>query len=124
VKYLIDENLSPTLVQRLAKKGIDAAHVAHRGLSGMTDPKVWAYALDEERVVVTLNEEDFVALAAASSVHAGLMVVREPGLSREEQWKLLEPIIDRLEESGEDLINKVCEVSPSGRFAIRRLPKD
>lgn len=41
MKLLLDENLSPTLVQRLASVGVPAVHVAHCGLSGATDPVVW-----------------------------------------------------------------------------------
>lgn len=44
MKVLLDENLSPTLVARLAELGIAAAHVAHVGLAGASDPEVWRYA--------------------------------------------------------------------------------
>jgi hypothetical protein len=37
VRLLLDENLSPGLVQRLAAAGIPAFHVAHCGLAGATD---------------------------------------------------------------------------------------
>lgn len=42
LKLLIDENLSPTLVQKLAEIGIPAQHVAHVGLAGQPDSVVWA----------------------------------------------------------------------------------
>lgn len=43
MNLLVDENLSPSIVQRLAAKGIPAVHVAHIGLPGATDPDVWRY---------------------------------------------------------------------------------
>ena len=53
MKILVDENLSPVLVQRLADVGVVSAHVAHRGLSGASDPVVWRYAYAHDLVVVT-----------------------------------------------------------------------
>ncbi len=63
MKLLIDENLSPTLVQRLASAGVPAVHVAHCGLSGATDLVVWRYAYEHDLVVVTSNAGDFIRLA-------------------------------------------------------------
>ncbi len=42
MKLLIDENLSPSLVQRLAARGVAAVHVAHIGMPGATDPDIWS----------------------------------------------------------------------------------
>jgi predicted nuclease of predicted toxin-antitoxin system len=53
VKVLVDENLSPVLVQRLAEVGVAATHAAHSGLSGASDPVVWRYAYDHDLVVVS-----------------------------------------------------------------------
>ena len=58
MKLLIDEQLSPTLVDRLAKKGIFAQHVAHMGLSGESDPTVWRYAYENDQITVTMNVGD------------------------------------------------------------------
>jgi predicted nuclease of predicted toxin-antitoxin system len=99
VNLLIDENLSPRLVQLLAAKGIAAQHVAHVGLSGATDPKVWRYAYDHDQAVVTINASDFLVLAAAVELHPGLIVLRSRGLTREEQWGWLEPIVDSVIDS-------------------------
>ncbi|WP_242392667.1 DUF5615 family PIN-like protein [Anaeromyxobacter oryzisoli] len=44
MNVLVDENLTPSLVQRLAAKGVAAVHVAHIGMPGATDPEVWTYA--------------------------------------------------------------------------------
>jgi uncharacterized protein DUF5615 len=53
VNVLVDENLTPSMVQRLAAKGVAAAPVAHVGLSGATDPEVWKYAYEHDQIVVT-----------------------------------------------------------------------
>ncbi len=122
MNLLIDENLSPRLVQLLGKKGIPAQHVAHMGLPGSTDPDVWLHAFEHEQIVVTQNVEDFLNLASSVELHPGLIVLRVGGLTREEQWKWLEPVVDSLLASGESLINKVVEVTGVGRFKVRDLP--
>ncbi len=122
MNLLIDENLSPRLVHLLGKKGIPAQHVAHTGLSGYTDPDVWLHAFEHEQIVVTQNVEDFLHLAGSVELHPGLIVLRVGGLTREEQWQWLEPVVDSLLASGESLINKVVEVTGVGRFKVRDLP--
>jgi len=97
VNLLIDENLSPSLVQRLAAKGVPAVQVAHIGLPGATDPDVWRYAFDHDQVVVTINAADFLFLAGSVDLHPGLIVLRTTaGLSRDEQWAWVEPVVDSL----------------------------
>jgi hypothetical protein len=63
VNLLIDENLTPSLVQRFAAKGVAAAHVAHIGMPGASDPEVWKYAFEHDQIVVTINAADFLHLA-------------------------------------------------------------
>jgi predicted nuclease of predicted toxin-antitoxin system len=121
VNVLLDENLSPRLVQLLAKKGVPAQHVAHVGLSGASDPEVWRYAYEHDQIVVTINASDFLMLAGAVELHPGLIVLRSRGLRRDEQWEWVEPVIDALLDSGEDLVNKMVEVTERGRFKIRTL---
>jgi predicted nuclease of predicted toxin-antitoxin system len=123
VNLLIDENLSPSMVQRLAAKGVSAVHVAHVGMPGATDPEVWKYAYDHDQVVVTINAADSLRLAGKVDLHPGLIVLRTPsGLSREEQWEWLEPVVDWLISMGEMLVNKAVVVTGKGRFRSVDLP--
>lgn len=124
MNLLIDENLSPELVQRLAAKGVVAAHVAHIGLTGASDPEVWRYAFEHDQIVVTINAADFLYLAGAVELHPGLVVLRTvSGLSRAEQWAWVEPVIDRLLATGDALVNKAVVVTGKGRFTTVDLPK-
>jgi predicted nuclease of predicted toxin-antitoxin system len=93
MRLLLDENISPALVGRLAEIGIYAQSVPHVGLAGRADRVVWQYALDRDFTVVTVNARDFIELLDVA-VHPGLIVLRERGLSREEQWKRIKPVID------------------------------
>jgi predicted nuclease of predicted toxin-antitoxin system len=102
VNLLIDENLSPTLVQLLAAKGVGAAHVAHLGMAGATDPEVWEHAFAHDQIVVTVNASDFLHLASSVELHPGLVVFRTTrGLSRDEQWTWLEPVVEWLIAAGD-----------------------
>jgi predicted nuclease of predicted toxin-antitoxin system len=61
------------------------------GLSGASDPAIWRYAYENDLAVITTNAKDFLALLDVE-VHPGLIVLRESGLSRQEQWDRIEPV--------------------------------
>jgi predicted nuclease of predicted toxin-antitoxin system len=61
VKLLFDENLSPSLVRRLADLFPDSAHVHHLGLGQADDATILGFARDHDYVVVT-KDSDFRAL--------------------------------------------------------------
>ena len=75
---------------------------------------VWQYAVDHDFAVVTTNARDFIELLDAP-VHPGLIVLRENGLSRQEQWQRLIPVVDHAKKSGDEdfLLNKLIEISGS-----------
>jgi predicted nuclease of predicted toxin-antitoxin system len=122
LNILLDENLSPTLVDELAKKGVLAQPIVHLGREGLSDPELWRYAFEHDYVVVTRNAGDFIRLARTSTLHAGLIVLRGEGLTRDETWAWLEPVIDHVLSEGIDLLNKLVEVHGRGDFLIRDLP--
>ena len=72
---------------------------------------------------MTTNARDFIQLLDVA-VHPGLIVLRQSGLTRDEQWERIRPIIDCVKSSGDEdlLLNKLVEVIGIGRFEIRRLP--
>jgi predicted nuclease of predicted toxin-antitoxin system len=123
MKILIDENLSPTLVPELGSLGIAAQHVAHLGMSGLSDPALWRYAYEHDQAVVTINASDFLRLAAASPLHAGLIVLRGQGLTRIQQWDWLRPALEMLFESRAELINTAIIITGPGKFTSRPLAR-
>ena len=123
LKLLLDENLSPSLVHRLAEAGLVAEHIVHVGRSGLSDPELWTFALARDAVVVTINAKDFLNLAATSEVHAGLIVLRSQGLDRVSQWDWLEPVVRHLLETGEALVNEAAVVQGPGKFTIGAIPQ-
>ena len=123
LKLLLDEHISPTLVGRLAKIGVYAQAVPHVGLSGCPDATIWRHALDHDFAVVTTNAQDFIELLDVE-LHPGLIIFRESGLSREEQWQRLEPVIRHVFQSGDPdyLVNKLIQVNGPRKFIVREIP--
>ncbi len=125
MRLLLDEHISPTLVTRLAQLGVYAQSVPHVGLTGRTDAEVWAFALEHDFIVVTSNARDFIELLDVE-IHPGLIILRESGLSRTEQWARLEPVVRHvLEKPDQDyLVNKVIEIEGVKKFSVREIPSD
>jgi predicted nuclease of predicted toxin-antitoxin system len=121
---LLDEHVSPSLVGKLGDMGVFAVAAAHVGLSGKTDAKIWSYVLKNDFVVVTSNARDFIRLLNVD-VHPGLIVFREGGLTRDEQWDRIRPVIEHVLESSDDsfLVNKLVEISGVDEWEIREIPK-
>jgi predicted nuclease of predicted toxin-antitoxin system len=119
IRLLLDENISPALVNRLGKDDVFA-----QGLSGRPDHEIWKYALDHDFSVVTTNARDFIKLLNVD-VHPGLIVLRQSGLTREEQLVALLPVIEHIKASGDDnfLLNKLVEIISSGEWETSVIPK-
>jgi predicted nuclease of predicted toxin-antitoxin system len=64
VKLLLDENLSRSLVQRLADLFPGSTHVAFQGLLQAPDERIWEYAKTAGFAIVTADA-DFYELATA-----------------------------------------------------------
>jgi len=124
MRLLLDEHTSPTLVKQLAEIGLYAQSVPHAGLAGATDKKVWAYAVENDFVVVTANARHFLLLAEID-IHPGLIVLRESGLTRDEQWARIEPVVRFVASAGnrDFLFNKIIEVAAPGEFLVREIKK-
>ncbi len=120
MRLLLDEHISPALVAKLAEVGVYAQSVPHVGLAGRADHEIWRYALDHGFAVVTTNAQDFIELLNVD-IHPGLIVLRESGLSRAEQWNRLRPVIEWAKEvSDEDaLLNMLIEITAAGKFHAR-----
>lgn len=111
------------MVGRLARAGVYAQSVAHLGLSGRRDHEIWKYALDHDFAVVTMNAKDFIPLLDIE-LHPGLIVLRESGLTRDEQWERIQPVIELVRHSKDTdfLLNRLIEVKGVRRFEVREIP--
>lgn len=126
MQLLIDEHLSPRIVQWCVERRdppVHAAFVAHHGLAGKRDEEVWTYAWEHGYVVVTTNARDFLLLLDVE-VHPGLIVLREGSLSRDEQWTRLTEALDHiLAQPDPDgyMVNRVIEIEAPGSIHEREL---
>ncbi len=79
-RLLLDEMISPAVADQLRDRGHDVKAVASTSeLVGVPDDQILEAAVDESRVVVTLNVADFAMLdsswKAAGRAHGGIVYV-------------------------------------------------
>jgi len=114
MKFLIDEDLSPSVARYLCENlFIDAVAVRDRGMLGVQDYQILKYALEEERILVTANVYDFERFARSYEVHADIIFICNGVLLRVEQIAVVEKAINAILselESGQDMVNRVLYV--------------
>ncbi len=120
-KLLLDENLSPRVAKAHCVVGVDVVHVRGRGLLGATDTQVLERAYTEDRVLVTVNVADFVKLARARDLHAGIVLTEDGALLVAEQLLVIKHAVEILH--GErDLVNRLLWISLAGEHSIEDVP--
>jgi predicted nuclease of predicted toxin-antitoxin system len=122
VKLLLDENLSPKVAEMLCTEdGIDACHVRDRGGLGTLDHEVLDLAFAEDRILVTSNVDDFLKLARARELHAGIVLVEDGGLLRDQQLAVVRRAVAALQ-AERDLVNRVLRIWLDGTVAFEEVP--
>jgi predicted nuclease of predicted toxin-antitoxin system len=106
VRFLVDAQLPPALVDRLMEKGHEAEHVHAIALGVAADAEIWAYAVKAKAVLVT-KDQDFADLTLDDR-HANAVVwVRLGNTTNAALWRSLEPLLPEIIEAlsrGERLI--------------------
>lgn len=120
MRFLLDEGLSPRLVDPLAAAGHDVVHVRNLGLTSAPDPVILAHAEAERRVLLTLDT-DFGALVAHSRATVPSIILFRGSVTRraERQASLL---LANLDAVSDDLGAGAIVVIGDGRLRVRRLP--
>jgi predicted nuclease of predicted toxin-antitoxin system len=75
IRFHLDEHLSPRIATSLRALGIDVTTAVEEGMLGWSDAQHIAWAREAARVIVT-DDTDFLALAAQSTEHAGIVFCR------------------------------------------------
>ncbi len=107
-----------------ATHGFDAVHVNAVGLRGAPDPRVLAYAIAEDRIIVTSNTDDFRRLARRAGAHPGLAVLVD-AVGRQQQIVLgtaLANAVDAAIVRGRTARGRLFEIDASGRVRDYRMP--
>ena len=125
ITFLIDENLSPSLVRTAYGFGLGAFHINHRGWSSLQDPEVLRHVLDEDLTLVTNNWDDFRPMLARATVHPGAIVIL-PNVRRERQIELFSVALSVIRDHDPplDMVNTVLEVDADGTVVQYSLPDD
>ena len=81
MRFHLDEHLPHAIAEGLRRRGIDVTTTVEAGLRGASDDVHLAYALEQQRVIVT-NDLDFLVLANRTCPTWALPIaIREDGPS-------------------------------------------
>lgn len=109
IKLLLDENLSPSIALALRQSGSDAVHVRDRGMTGRNRCRG-----PRGRVCRGPRE-----------LHAGIILVEEGDLVRDEQERVILEAIDAIGaevNAGRDVVNRVLRIGITGARAFSTVP--
>ncbi|HKP76070.1 MAG TPA: DUF5615 family PIN-like protein [Longimicrobiaceae bacterium] len=122
IQLLIDECLTPKLVDVANRFGYLAFHVLHRGWKGNADQVLLGRLRQEGLTLVTNNWQDFRPLLRREEIHAGAIVL--PNVPRAEQIEALERALRAIQSVAPplDMINTVVEVDTWGEARIYEMP--
>lgn len=64
-RFVFDQHVNARALKQLQAQGVDVVHVAEVGLSEADDPEIFAWAIDQGRIIITRNYQDFAPLVNA-----------------------------------------------------------
>jgi predicted nuclease of predicted toxin-antitoxin system len=108
-RFLIDENLSPALVEPARERGFEAMHVNHLGLRTETDWDLLKLIAEQDWVLVTNNAIEFRGRYRGIELHPGVVFLL-PSVRRAEQLRLFEAALDHVGIDG-DMVNRALDVA-------------
>jgi predicted nuclease of predicted toxin-antitoxin system len=108
-RFLIDENLSPALVEPARERGFEAMHVNHLGLRTETDWDLLKVIAEQDWVLVTNNAIEFRCRYRDIALHPGVVFLL-PAVRRAEQLRLFEAALDHISTNA-DMVNRALDVT-------------
>lgn len=119
-RFLIDENLSPSLADIAHRHDFAAVHVNYRGLRTRTDEEILEIVRREDWVLVTNNAVEFRGRYRRLDVHPGVVFL-VPAIARAGQQELFRAALVDVG-ADPDLVNKALDVDFAGpsRISVRR----
>lgn len=106
MRFLVDAQLPPALARVLVEHGHEAEHVTDIGPGNASDRDLWNYALENDAVLVT-KDEDYRNMVLLDVRSPAVVWVRVGNTRRQVLIGWFEPLIDRIVEmiaSGQRLI--------------------
>ena len=80
IKYHLDESVANAVANGLEHRGIDVTTSKATGLIGASDLQQLDYAMKQDRVLVT-HDDDFLRIHAEGAEHAGIVYVHQRRLT-------------------------------------------
>lgn len=118
-RLLLDQGLPRSAGDHLRPLGLDAVHTGDVGLSTAEDAVILRYALDDDRIVVTLDADFHRLMALSGAIQPSVIRIRIEGLRGEELARLL---LDVLRACVDDLVDgSLVSVQEDG-VRLRKLP--
>lgn len=96
ITFHLDENVDHAIAHGLRLRGVDVTTATDAELIGASDPEHIAFALAEDRVVFT-QDQDFLRHHQAGDEHAGIVYSQQGGRSIGEIVRFLHFLSDCLE---------------------------
>jgi predicted nuclease of predicted toxin-antitoxin system len=106
-KFYADEQFPRPVVDLLRSLGHDVLTVQEAGNAeqGIPDDRVLAFAITQERSILTINRDDFIRLHRLSSDHFGIVVC-----TNNRNWEQFAARIDEVVTAEEPLLGKLIRV--------------
>jgi len=94
IKFISDENIAPTLVKAIRKKGFDIKDIKEEKMFGIGDDEVLKFANKENRIVIS-HDKDFANLIKNRLLpHKGVILLRFMNQSPDNFMKHFIPLLD------------------------------
>jgi len=119
LRFLLDAGLPRSAVEHLRRDGLDVVHVGDRGMANAADADVLALAVNEGRVVVTLDADFHALLALSGEARPSVIRLRVEGLRGAALAALLRAVVGAC---ADDLVAGAVVTADSTRVRLRRLP--
>jgi predicted nuclease of predicted toxin-antitoxin system len=123
IQFLVDECLSPELVDVAREHGFNAYHVTRRGWGSDSDPQLLSRILHEDLTFVTNNWKDFRPMISRTEVHPGVIAIL-PNVRKHRQMALFAAALAKIQGTDPplDMVNTVLEVDSGGNVVRYDLP--
>lgn len=119
MRFLLDMNLPPAMVEWLRAEGHDVVHVREIGFAQLPDRNVFERAAEDARIVVTFDLDFGEIAGLAGATPSGVVLLR---LRLARQDYLRERLRAALTEASEALEAGATVVVEDTRIRIRRMP--
>jgi predicted nuclease of predicted toxin-antitoxin system len=120
VRFLLDDNLSPRVVDHLEAAGHDAVHVRSLDLVRAADHVVLQRAIAEQRVLVSADTDFGHLLATSGATHPSVILLRREVDRRASSQVSL--VLANLEQVAADVEAGAIVAIEDTRVRVRRLP--